>query len=164
MENALRACCKGIKIGKILVHRCAGGAAQQQRARAMCLWARLHAEKACVLGRHDVGTQAPACNACARACCLTSVDQLFVLLGREKVWSTMQRVGSSSQMHGTPSKQAPLAAEASSSGSGGGDGTAPSPAPPTTHRRTGSTSSASGEVTARWPSSSGVLPLRQQVR
>ena len=23
MENALRACCKGIKIGKILVHRCA---------------------------------------------------------------------------------------------------------------------------------------------
>lgn len=24
MENALRACCKGIKIGKILVHRCAG--------------------------------------------------------------------------------------------------------------------------------------------
>ena len=22
MENALRACCKGIKIGKILVHRC----------------------------------------------------------------------------------------------------------------------------------------------
>ncbi|PSC68860.1 uridine kinase chloroplastic [Micractinium conductrix] len=102
MENALRACCKGIKIGKILVHR-------------------------------------------------------------EKVWSTMQRVGSSSQMHGTPSKQAPLAAEASSSGSGGGDGTAPSPAPPTTHRRTGSTSSASGEVTARWPSSSGVLPLRQQV-
>ena len=24
MENALRACCKGIKIGKILVHRCEG--------------------------------------------------------------------------------------------------------------------------------------------
>ena len=31
MENALRACCKGIKIGKILVHRCAGGAAQPRR-------------------------------------------------------------------------------------------------------------------------------------
>ena len=26
MENALRACCKGIKIGKILVHRCAPAA------------------------------------------------------------------------------------------------------------------------------------------
>ena len=25
MENALRACCKGIKIGKILVHRCNNG-------------------------------------------------------------------------------------------------------------------------------------------
>jgi len=39
MENALRACCKGIKIGKILVHRCAAGrrgAASRvsQRARA----------------------------------------------------------------------------------------------------------------------------------
>ena len=27
MENALRACCKGIKIGKILVHRCAAAGA-----------------------------------------------------------------------------------------------------------------------------------------
>jgi hypothetical protein len=25
MEAALRECCQGIKIGKILVHRCAGG-------------------------------------------------------------------------------------------------------------------------------------------
>jgi uridine kinase len=30
MENALRACCKGIKIGKILVHRCE---AQRQSSR-----------------------------------------------------------------------------------------------------------------------------------
>ena len=31
MENALRACCKGIKIGKILVHRCAPPAPRLQQ-------------------------------------------------------------------------------------------------------------------------------------
>ena len=34
MENALRACCKGIKIGKILVHRCALAAPPRAATRA----------------------------------------------------------------------------------------------------------------------------------
>ena len=35
MENALRACCKGIKIGKILVHRCGRSAVNAQLIRVL---------------------------------------------------------------------------------------------------------------------------------
>jgi len=40
MENALRACCKGIKIGKILIHR--EGDNGQQVGPSVPLYARIH--------------------------------------------------------------------------------------------------------------------------
>ena len=45
MENALRACCKGIKIGKILVHRC-----------ACCCFAVSHLRTDCRAGGLEVST------------------------------------------------------------------------------------------------------------
>lgn len=77
MENALRACCKGIKIGKILVHRCGGGCRCQHQdgpyvtkaavGRAVstaglypagCLRSSacaLHADPCCIAGRRQRG-------------------------------------------------------------------------------------------------------------
>ncbi len=38
MENALRACCKGIKIGKILVHRCGVPAVMHPAQGTLAAW------------------------------------------------------------------------------------------------------------------------------
>ena len=62
MENALRACCKGIKIGKILVHRCAAARSQP----ALCALTRPHGAAYPPL-RLSVCTGAAACSS-MRSC------------------------------------------------------------------------------------------------
>ena len=57
MENALRACCKGIKIGKILVHRCV------LRLPWACMPVCLHASR-----KHAAGICAGSARCMSTAC------------------------------------------------------------------------------------------------
>jgi len=49
MENALRACCKGIKIGKILIHREGDNGQQVCEGSSLCFQACLELISVCVI-------------------------------------------------------------------------------------------------------------------
>jgi hypothetical protein len=49
MENALRACCKGIKVGKILIHREGDNGQQVCEGSSLCFQACLELISVCVI-------------------------------------------------------------------------------------------------------------------
>ncbi len=130
MENALRACCKGIKIGKILVHRCGGawgGAVWGGSVWWVCLLRTVQAHQDAQ--DRPVNNQQQARSIANKSPCPTHLSQL---LFREKVWSQMPRVASDPKL--APSKSAPVHLEANGTAAAADAGPALSPLGPS--RRT----------------------------